>query len=248
MSKEFNYKIAFYTLVGFIIGGLVVFSAIYIHDKNIKKSESSNIISNNKKVYEKKEEKKYEENKKNDIKKAENSNVVSNITSNSKNVSETINKELTGEDNKVISYLKDKLENVSSNMTKENAKNLFIEVVDFLFYDGEIKGNTFSSLTAKGKMEATKLCTSIEIAIEKKFPGAIDETKDKYIEKKNKIIDKYNELINNYCSSKSDICDSFKSSYEQMKESFSNTFKYIKDIGEKTKDKLNNWYSNIKNN
>lgn len=57
MSKEFNYKIAFYTLVGFIIGGLVVFSAIYIHDKNIKKSESSNIISNNKKVYEKKEEK-----------------------------------------------------------------------------------------------------------------------------------------------------------------------------------------------
>lgn len=263
-KKEFNYKIAFYILIGFICGVLLVLGIFFMfnHSKDNQDLKSNNIEEvSNKKTSKKDSSKKNEttENieKKEESKKEESNkfNSNSNTTKKSNKASnktdksiQPVNSEFSDEDNKVIDYLKEKKDIVVSSMTKENAKNLFIEIVDFLFYDGKIKGYTFKELTSKGKMEVTKLCTSIEIAIEERFPGVIDSTKDKYNEKKEKIIEKYNEVINSYCTDKSDICESFRTSYEGMKSSFSNTFKIIKDIGSKAKDKLNTWYSNFKNN
>ena len=283
-KKENNYKVAFFTLVGMIVGATIVSCIFLFNNKDNTKIESSsnsnikqeerisndNIIDNNSNdnndnvidnnsnevsnddIVEQTNESEYaskESNTSNTTSTSNKSNT--NVTSN-KTTSNTTNKKVTttslsSKDNKVINYLKEKEQKISSGLTKDNAKALFIEVVDFLFYDGEIKGYTFSELTDKGKMEVTELCSKIEIAIEKKYPGAIDETKSKYSEKKEKVIDKYNETINKFCTGREDTCAEFRKGYENMKYSFKNTFNIIKDLGSKGKEKLENWYSNFKN-
>lgn len=230
--EDKNYKVAFFSLLGFIIGGLVVGIIVYgiSNNNKIKSKETSNEIKST------------SENIKSNEK--EDNNIASNIVKEN----ETINKDLTDKDNKVINYLKEKYDVVSTNVTKENAKALFIEIVDFLFYDGEIKGYTLSELTNKGKLEVINLCTKIEMKIEEKHPGAIDETESKYKEKKENIVSKYNEYIDKYCTENSELCDNLKSTFEDIKSTFGKTFSKVKDYGLKGKDKLNKWYSNYKNN
>ena len=210
--KENNYKVAFFSLLFFILGGLVV--GIIIYNMQDKKSD--------------------------DKKQKENSNeIISN--ENKKSESEI-------KDSEVIKYLENKYEDISSAATKENAKGMFIEIVDFLFYDGEIKGQTLSSLTGKAKLEAISLCTKIEMKIEEKHPGLIDETENKYKEKKEYFVSKYNEAINKYCENNSESCESFKESYEDIKKAFNKTFDKAKEYGSKGIEKVSNWYSNYKNN
>lgn len=235
--EEKNYKVAFFSLLGFVIGGLVVGILVYNitnNNSNTKESEKSNKNTSEKiKINEKKE-----------YKEKDKSTVASNIVKQQ----ESINKELSKEDNVVINYLQEKYEDLSSKVTKENAKALFIEIVDFLFYDGEIKGYTLSDLTNRGKLEVISLCTKIEMKIEEKHPGAIDETESKYKDKKEKLISKYNEHIDKYCNNNSEVCESFKTTFEDIKKTFGKTFDKVKEYGSKGKEKLNNWYSNFKNN
>ena len=58
-------------------------------------------------------------------------------------------------DNIVIDELNNTLKNIEESTQDENLKDkaysTFISIVDFLFYDGTIKGVTFDELTEKGK-------------------------------------------------------------------------------------------------
>ena len=235
---EKNYKVPFYTLLGIVIGGVIVGSIFLIYNSTKKTDGNKPSNSNIETV------------------KEEPSNVVeSNITSNveSNIVSNTNNEdEFTSEDRVVIEYLEEQYNEINGNKTtKEKAKEVFTTTVDFLFYDGEIKGKTLKELTSKGKTEATKLITKIEVALENKYPGLIDETKDKYKEKKELIIEKYNETINNFCNNRKDKCEEAKQDYENLKKEYKETFKFLLEKGsegiDKAKEKFSNWYSNYKN-
>ena len=72
-------------------------------------------------------------------------------------------------------------------------KGVFISLVDFLFYDGEIKGVTFDELTSAGKEKVLQIIHSIDEKIEKKFPGykeSISETATPAFKKASELIKK----------------------------------------------------------
>jgi hypothetical protein len=237
---EKNYKVPFYTLLGIVIGGVIVGSIFLIYNSTKKTDDNkSNSNSNIETV------------------KEEPSNVVeSNITSNveSNIVSNTNNEdEFTSEDRVVIEYLEEQYNDIKNDKTtKEKAKEVFTTTVDFLFNDGEIKGKTLKGLSSKGVAETTKLITKIEMAVENKFPGLIDSTKDKYKNAKEKIIEKYEETVENFCKDRREKCEGAKQDLEDLKKEYKETFKYLLEKGsegiDKAKEKIGNWYSNYKNN
>lgn len=255
---EKNYKVAFYTLLGFVIGAILVASVFIISNGSKKEDNNSNkdenvIYGETNTKYEE-DIPKVEETTKEEISNepvvTETSNVV---TSQTPNIEvEIIEDELSNEDKVVIQYLEEKYEEINNKTTKEKAKDIFTTTVDFLFYDGQIKGKTLKGLTDKGKEQATKLITKIEVSIENKFPGLIDETKDIYKDKKEKIIEKYYETVEKICKDRQDKCDNLKQDYEDLKQEYKDTFKFLLDLGEKgldkTKETLTNWYNNFKNN
>lgn len=131
------------------------------------------------------------------------------------------------------------------------AKKVFIEIVDFMFYDGKIKDHTLKEITSKTKVEVSNICTKIVIEIENKFPNLIDETEKKYSEKKNYFVKVYKEAIEKYCSNNKNKCDDIKNEYEKTKEKFSKIFSYIKDTSaekvQNIKDRFDDYYTKFKN-
>jgi len=69
--------------------------------------------------------------------------------------------------------------NDTSTSAKEKVKGVFISLVDFVFYNGEIKGITFDELTDKGKEKVLQLVNSLDTKIEKKFPGYKEDISSK---------------------------------------------------------------------
>ena len=152
----------------------------------------------------------------------------------------------TTKDNGVINYLKGKLSNIESNKGssnfKENAKTIFTETVDFLFYGGTIKGTTFKELTTKGKLEAIKLALKIESKIDEHFPNLIDNLSEKYRSAKAKIVTFYETFTNEYCMENPDSCQYAKEDYDSMRESLKVSFDIVKGAGSIISSKTSDWY------
>ena len=83
--------------------------------------------------------------------------------------------EYSTKDNDVITSLNNTLNTVKESKVTEDftksAKKTFIDIVDFLFYGGTIKGVTFEELTDNGKSKVLELASKIDEAIEKKVPN-----------------------------------------------------------------------------
>lgn len=149
-----------------------------------------------------------------------------------------------------------------TNLTPQEEKtltNTFITLTDFIFYGGEIKGKTFSSLTEGAKQQVIELYEKIDTKIESVFPGYKDKikstttktyynVKDKLVVLKDSLLTKYKEEIGE--DRYNDQVDTFNESKETMKNSFSPVIDKVvdgsKEIYETTKNKLNNWYQTWK--
>jgi hypothetical protein len=138
----------------------------------------------------------------------------------------------------------------SDNVTtiKTESKEVFVTLVDFLFYDGEIKGITYDELSNDTKIKLLEITNNVDSKIETKVPGYKDTIKDsagksyKYVSEKisegknyleQKIIDeigeeKYNDIKND------------------VKTGTDNAITYSKDIYETGKQKLKKWYEGWK--
>ena len=150
-------------------------------------------------------------------------------------------------DDKIINFLNDKKDKISSTFTRENAKELFVTVVDFMFYDGEISGHKLDELTEESRIKVAEIVTLIEIKIEDTFPGLIDGMSDKYKDIKTNIIDNYTNLINSYCNKNGSNCNKIKDTYNNINSKFKNTFNIVKEKINEEKEKLDNWYKEYKN-
>jgi len=190
----------------------------------------------------------------------ENSNVIdtpnknesSNITDN-KNESVDINE---GE-NAVISYLSnldnklDTYNNENDKTLREKAKDIFVTTVDFLFYDGVIKGYTFDELSLSAKLKALKIIASIDNKIDKYFPNYKDTIKEKATNFKGKIAVLYLETTSEFCAKVGeDSCNEARTDFNNMKTSFGYTWSILKEVLTTSKDKLSlvlsEWYKSIK--
>lgn len=139
---------------------------------------------------------------------------------------------------------------------KSDCKNVFITLVDFIFYDGEIKGITFDELSDECKQEILKEVTTIDNLIMKKFPNYkedISSTVSKAYNKASEIIKNGSENIKNFAKDKlgEENYNEIKEFKDKVKESATNVWDDIKDdtgeLYEKAKDKVKNWYENLKN-
>ena len=144
-------------------------------------------------------------------------------------------------------------------LDKETLKNTFITLTDFIFYNGQIKGKTFSELTNETKEKVIEVYEKIDSKIESVYPGYKEKIKesttntytnikDKLIELKNDITDTYKQEIGEDRFNKQ--VETFNESKEKMKESFEPVIEKIieesKKVYEDTKNKIDNYYQTWK--
>lgn len=102
-------------------------------------------------------------------------------------------------DNIVIDELNNTLNNIEKSTRDENfkdkASSTFISIVDFLFYDGTIKGISFDELTEKGKEKVLEISSKIDVKLEEKCPGY----KEKISNNTSKAYQKASEIIKKRC-------------------------------------------------
>lgn len=163
-------------------------------------------------------------------------------------------------DNIVIDELNNTLKNIEESTQDENfkdkASSTLISIVDFLFYDGTIKGISFDELTEKGKEKVLEISSKIDVKLEEKCPGykeKISNSTSKAYQKASEIIKKGAKNINDFA--KSALGDE---NYQAIIDAKDELAKYSKEalnfvtgagskVFNETKDKLNEWYQNFKN-
>lgn len=174
--------------------------------------------------------------------------------------SENRDEEYSNNDIAVINNLETTLakvnESENSSSFADSAKGVFISIVDFLFYDGKIKGVTFSELTDAGKEKVLEIASKIDGAIENKIPGykdSISSTASKALNKASELIKKGANNLNDFAKEKlgeenyQDIIDA----KDELVYYTKNAINFIGDVGSNlfnsVKDKLSSWYDNFKN-
>lgn len=165
------------------------------------------------------------------------------------NYIETINSDITTITNK----------QELSPIDKETLKNTFITLTDFIFYNGEIKGTTFSELTQTAKEKVISIYEKIDAKIESVYPGYKEMIKDTSIKTysniKEKLVDLKDQIQINYKNEigedrYNDQVETFNEGKENMIESFEpiidKAAEEAKEIYNETVKNLDKWYKNWK--
>ena len=181
----------------------------------------------------------------------------------STNIIENNEKEViyTDKDNIVISEMESTLNSIDTLKIDDNlsdkAKATFVIIVDFLFYDGCIKGVTFDELTISGKEKILEIANKIDEKLEEKAPGYKDSisanTKNAY-NKASEVIKEGASNISDFAKEKlgdenyNSIIDAKNELIKYSKNAFSLISSTSSELLTSAKDKLNKWYQNFKNN
>ncbi|MCM1053379.1 MAG: hypothetical protein NC483_05345 [Ruminococcus sp.] len=175
-----------------------------------------------------------------------------NIISNENNSSNKIptnnfnNNESLNGDTEIINYFNDLDTEFKSGNIKESLKSGFVTVVDFLFYNGTIKGHTFNELSNNAKLKVLSLALYFDSKIDTYFPGykeSISNSVNKvYTNVKEKIVTTYLTITTNICSSNPTLCEEAKNNFASLKTNFGLTWSLIKDIAGDGINNLKNWY------
>lgn len=147
--------------------------------------------------------------------------------------------------NDVVYTENDVMSFAASTSTSEDEniiKNGFISLVDFIFYNGEIKGYKFNDLTGKAKLTIIKYSLLVDSKIDKYFPGYKNTIATKYNNIKTALVVKYLDITEKYCSEHSEVCAQAKEDFASLKSSCSITWDLIKNVTGLGITKLKNWY------
>ena len=194
-----------------------------------------------------------------------NTNSGSNSNSNESNTDNTSTSEVTeysSNDEVVINSLESSLTKINNGSTSDSsfsdsAKGVFVSIVDFLFYDGEINGVTFDELTDSGKQKVLEIASKVDNAIESKIPGykeTISDTASKAFNKASEVIKNGANNLNNFAREKlgEENYQSIIDAKDELVYYTKNAINFLGDVGGKVfntvKDKLDSWYQDFKNN
>lgn len=168
---------------------------------------------------------------------------------------------LSNKDNTIINEMNNTLNSIDAESSSSNfsdkAKATFITIVDFLFYDGTIKGITFNELTDDGKQKVLEIANKIDVKLEEVSPGykdKISSTTSNAYNKASEIIKSGASSLNNFAKEKlgDENYNSIIDAKDELVKYSKNALNLVGSAGSKlfssTKDKLNDWYQNFKNN
>lgn len=235
---------------------------------NIDDTDLENSILNNENVYnvesndnnKNTEDIKQVEDNNDKIKEKEENKIINNFKDNKGN--NDLNEEtLSSNDKIVIQTLNSSLSEINNSSSNDksfsdSAKATFINIVDFIFYDGKINGVTFDELTDKGKQEVLKIAQKIDGAIEEKIPGykeTISEKASNAFNKASELIKKGANNFSNFLKEKlgEEDYNAIIKSKDELVYYTKNAVSFIGDVGSSlfnsAKDKLNSWYQDFKN-
>lgn len=187
------------------------------------------------------------------------SNSNTDASSSNDDTSEVV--EYSSNDAVVINSLESSLNSInngdaSNKSFGDSAKGVFVSIVDFLFYDGEINGVTFDELTDKGKEQVLKLANKVDGAIESKIPGykeTISDTASKAFNKASEVIKSGANNLNNFAREKlgEENYQSIIDAKDELVYYTKNAISFLGDVGGKAfnsiKDKVSSWYQDFKN-
>ncbi len=196
-------------------------------------------------------------------KKQSDNKVISSPQNNENSQSKNVNDELglSNNDKAVIHTLNSSLNEINNSSSNDksfsdSAKATFINIVDFIFYDGKINGVTFDELTDKGKQEVLKIAQKIDGAIEEKIPGykeTISAKASNAFNKASELIKKGANNFSNFLKEKlgEEDYNAIIKSKDELVYYTKNAVSFIGDVGSSlfnsAKDKLNSWYQDFKN-
>ncbi len=125
-------------------------------------------------------------------------------------------------------------------------KEKFVLLIDFIFYDGKIKGKTFSELSDKAKAKIIYYTLLVDSKIDNKWPNYKQNIGKKVADIKAKLIAKYMDITSNLCENHADGCKMVKEDFALLKKSLNLTWDTIKSAFSygynKTYTYLKNWY------
>ena len=190
------------------------------------------------------------------------SNNSSKSNENTTNTSTNDVTEYSSNDEVVINSLESSLTKINNGSTSDSsfsdsAKGVFVSIVDFLFYDGEINGVTFNELTDSGKQKVLEIASKVDNAIESKIPGykeTISDTASKAFNKASEVIKNGANNLNNFAREKlgEENYQSIIDAKDELVYYTKNAINFLGDVGGKVfntvKDKLDSWYQDFKNN
>lgn len=201
---------------------------------NIKISDEDLIVN----YKENKETKVVEENESsNDYQPIDN---TSNITTNNNQLNSSSTD--TNIDDEIVTYVN----KMKDDSTTSSLKNNFVTLVDFIFYDGSIKGHTFKELGNTAKLKVLETMLYLDSKVEKYFPNYKEEISSKtgraYTTVKDKVVSSYLSITSAICNKDSSICDSAKEDFQSLKKNFGLTWSVVKEVAGNSKESIKNWY------
>lgn len=143
-------------------------------------------------------------------------------------------------------------ERINNSADKNNIKESFISIIDFIFYDGSINGYTFNELSDSAKLKIMQIALSIDSKIDEYFPDYKDTistgTKKIYNNVKIYLVELYLNTTTKICNANMDLCQQAKEDFQFMKQSFGITWDLLKSIAGNGLDKLKEWYEIFRSN
>lgn len=147
----------------------------------------------------------------------------------------------------VVNYFENiELEIESSTSFKEKFREYFILIVDFIFYNGEIKGYSFAKLSDGAKIKIIAIALKIDNKIEEYIPNYkeyISSTGGKiYNNVKERCVSLYMDISVDICTTNKDECDKVKDVFAEIKNVCKIGWDYIMKLTSKGVTKLKDWY------
>ena len=136
--------------------------------------------------------------------------------------------------------LEKSIEDANTEIIKQKGKEIFITFVDFIFYDGEIKGIKYSELSDGIKKQLYEDFCDIDALIIKYSPNYKDELTDKYKSVKDFTLPKYYNILEKI---KDKLGEDNLDKLNDLKE---NSSEKVSNIYENTKVKIKQKYEDFK--
>lgn len=147
----------------------------------------------------------------------------------------------------VVNYFENmEYEVENSTSFKDKFKEYFITIVDFIFYDREIKGYTFDELTGTAKAKIIAVALKIDSKIEEYVPNYKESISNKtgkiYTNVKEKLVTSYMDISSAICKDNKEGCTKVKEIFSDVKDYCKIGWDFIKGLFKSGVIKLKDWY------
>lgn len=149
----------------------------------------------------------------------------------------------------VVNYFEDNYNEINSNTwdnVKNSAKEYFITIVDFIFYDSEIEGHTFNDLSTSAKLKIISIALKIDSKIEDHIPGykeTISSNSSKiYNNVKERLVTLYLDISVEICKNHENGCNTAKEIFKDIKDNCRIGWDFVKKLVSSGTSKLKDWY------